>query len=212
MAMLRVVTGSLRKGESERSHGTILLTCRGVLGGRKAATPLRRAHGRARTRAWPGSSGRRGAAVDPFPGRRSGGSGPHSSPARSVEREPFPSRRRPLRRPLAPQSIPFASRVRCLVALGACRRGTALGRGLLAAGPASADPTPQSRRARFAPAAHSSSGGRPNVSRSRTSRSRTRSVRGHVFAGSVQLAKHVRAGGPLHHGDGWGQTGPGDSP
>ena len=37
----------------------------------------------------------------------------------------------------APQSIPFASRVRCLVALGACRRRTALGPGLLAAGPAS---------------------------------------------------------------------------
>jgi hypothetical protein len=37
----------------------------------------------------------------------------------------------------APQSIPFASRVRCLVALGACRRGTALRPGLLAAGPAS---------------------------------------------------------------------------
>jgi hypothetical protein len=37
----------------------------------------------------------------------------------------------------APQSIPFASRVRCLVALGACRRGAALGPGLLAAGPAS---------------------------------------------------------------------------
>ena len=37
----------------------------------------------------------------------------------------------------APRSIPFASRVRCLVALGACRRRTALGPGLLAAGPAS---------------------------------------------------------------------------
>src|SRR5687767_12758216 len=37
----------------------------------------------------------------------------------------------------APQSIPFASRVRCLVALGAGRRGTALGPGLLAVGPAS---------------------------------------------------------------------------
>ena len=37
----------------------------------------------------------------------------------------------------APRSIPFASRVRCLVALGACWRRTALGPGLLAAGPAS---------------------------------------------------------------------------
>src|SRR5215213_2657977 len=37
----------------------------------------------------------------------------------------------------APRSIPFASRVRCLVALGACRRRTALGPGLLAAGPVS---------------------------------------------------------------------------
>jgi hypothetical protein len=37
----------------------------------------------------------------------------------------------------APRSIPFASRVRCLAALGACRRRTALGPGLLAAGPAS---------------------------------------------------------------------------
>ena len=37
----------------------------------------------------------------------------------------------------APQSIPFASRVRYLVALGACRRRTALGPRLLAAGPAS---------------------------------------------------------------------------
>src|SRR5829696_3847125 len=37
----------------------------------------------------------------------------------------------------APQSIPFASRVRCLVALSACRRRTALGPELLAAGPAS---------------------------------------------------------------------------
>jgi hypothetical protein len=37
----------------------------------------------------------------------------------------------------APRSIPFASRVHCLVALGACWRRTALGPGLLAAGPAS---------------------------------------------------------------------------
>jgi EAL domain-containing protein (putative c-di-GMP-specific phosphodiesterase class I) len=37
----------------------------------------------------------------------------------------------------APQSIPFASRVRCLVAPGTCRRRTALGPELLAAGPAS---------------------------------------------------------------------------
>jgi hypothetical protein len=37
----------------------------------------------------------------------------------------------------APQSIPFALRVRCLVAPGACRRSTALRPGLLAAGPAS---------------------------------------------------------------------------
>jgi hypothetical protein len=51
-------------------------------------------------------------------------------------------------RALAPQSIPFASRVRCLVALGACRRRTALGPGLLAAGPASTEPTPLKRLAR----------------------------------------------------------------
>jgi hypothetical protein len=37
----------------------------------------------------------------------------------------------------APQSIPFASRVRCLVALRAYRRKTALRLGVLAAGPAS---------------------------------------------------------------------------
>ena len=43
----------------------------------------------------------------------------------------------PLKVGPAPQSIPFASRVRCLVAPGACRRRTALGPGLLAAGPAS---------------------------------------------------------------------------
>jgi hypothetical protein len=61
-------------------------------------------------------------------------------------RQPLPARsgrargRRPTtasRTGPAPQSIPFASRVRCLVALGACRRRTALGPGLLAAGPAS---------------------------------------------------------------------------
>jgi hypothetical protein len=51
-------------------------------------------------------------------------------------------------RRLAPQSIPFASRVRCLVALGACRRRTALGPELLAAGPATTDPTPLKRRTR----------------------------------------------------------------
>ncbi len=52
-----------------------------------------------------------------------------------------------LPRTLAPQSIPFASRVRCLGALGAGWRSTALGPGLLAAGPASTDPTPLNRRA-----------------------------------------------------------------
>jgi hypothetical protein len=59
----------------------------------------------------------------------------------SAARAPRRSRTRlPERKPEtgpAPQSIPFASRVRCLVALGAYRRRTALGPGLLAAGPAS---------------------------------------------------------------------------
>ena len=52
------------------------------------------------------------------------------------------SRRKSLSRTLAPRSTPFASRVRCLGALGAGWRSTALGPGFLAAGPASTDPTP----------------------------------------------------------------------
>ena len=52
------------------------------------------------------------------------------------------------RRTLAPQSIPFAARVRCLGALGAVRRRTALRPELLAAGPASTHPTPQKQPAR----------------------------------------------------------------
>jgi hypothetical protein len=54
-------------------------------------------------------------------------------------RPPVPLRRRLSRSDTgpAPQSIPFASRVCCLVALGARRRTTALRPGLLAAGPAS---------------------------------------------------------------------------
>ena len=55
----------------------------------------------------------------------------------------------PRLRTLAPQSIPFASRVRCPRARWrAGRRSTALGPGLLAAGPASAHPTPLKRRRR----------------------------------------------------------------
>jgi hypothetical protein len=46
----------------------------------------------------------------------------------------------------APQSIPFASRVRCLAAQSACRRRTALGPRLLAAGPASTPSYSQSDR------------------------------------------------------------------
>jgi hypothetical protein len=64
------------------------------------------------------------------------GSRTSAPPARSGRargrRSPTASRTGP-----APRSIPFASRVRCLVALGACRRRTALGPGLLAAGRAS---------------------------------------------------------------------------
>jgi hypothetical protein len=48
----------------------------------------------------------------------------------------------------APQSIPFASRVRYLGALGARRRRTALGPRLLAAGPASTPSCSQSSRTR----------------------------------------------------------------
>src|SRR5919109_3930935 len=57
---------------------------------------------------------------------------PRAGRASSSRPWPFAPETRP-----APQSIPFASRVRYLVALGACRRRTALGPGLLAAGPAS---------------------------------------------------------------------------
>jgi hypothetical protein len=57
------------------------------------------------------------------------------------------ARAAPLAAEAAPQNTgpavdPFASRVRCLGALGAGWRSTALGPGLLAAGPASTDPTP----------------------------------------------------------------------
>jgi hypothetical protein len=50
-------------------------------------------------------------------------------------RPPFPSRRSRSRVQLAPPSIPFASRVRCLAALVACRRTTALGLRSLAGRP-----------------------------------------------------------------------------
>ena len=213
MAMLRGVTGSLRKGESERSHGTILLTCRAVLGGRRAgyaATARSRPSAHASLARIVRSARSRGRSIPREAERRKRPpllacalSRARAVPPRGVGRS---SDHWPRSRSRLPQGCVASSRW--------ARVGVEplSGGDCWAAGPASTDPTPQSRRARFAPAAHSSSGGRPDVSRSRTSRSRTRSVRGHVFAGSVQLAKHVRAGGPLHHGDGWGQTGPGDSP
>ena len=66
----------------------------------------------------------------------------HRAPFLPSVQEPAGREEQHARRTLAPLSIPFASRVRCLGALGAFRRTTALRPELLAAEPASTDPTP----------------------------------------------------------------------
>ena len=68
------------------------------------------------------------------------GSGPGCTPTRAFTRPravSAPAWPAPLRYATGPTVDPVASRVRCLVALNACRRRTALRPGLLAAGPAS---------------------------------------------------------------------------